>query len=86
MGLDSTFRHPTNPHVPLETTLFGTLRAEDAQGTPTQSHISPSILVYEEKQSEQTTGGGLGEREVPRFKDWGAESTRAVLRFRGVRV
>ena len=27
----------------------GTVRAEDAQGTPTQSHISPSILVYEEK-------------------------------------
>jgi len=26
----------------------GTARAEDAQGTPTQSHISPSILVYEE--------------------------------------
>jgi len=25
-----------------------TTRAEDAQGTPTQSHISPSILVYEE--------------------------------------
>ena len=25
----------------------GTARAEDAQGTPTQSHISPSILVYE---------------------------------------
>ena len=24
----------------------GTTRAEDAQGTPTQSHISPSILVY----------------------------------------
>ena len=24
-----------------------TTRAEDAQGTPTQSHISPSILVYE---------------------------------------
>jgi len=23
-------------------------RAEDAQGTPTQSHISPSILVYED--------------------------------------
>jgi len=23
--------------------------AEDAQGTPTQSHISPSILVYEER-------------------------------------
>ena len=25
-----------------------TKRAEDDQGTPTQSHISPSILVYEE--------------------------------------
>ena len=25
----------------------GATRAEDAQGTPTQSHISPSILVYE---------------------------------------
>ena len=27
----------------------GAARAEDAQGTPTQSHISPSILVYEEQ-------------------------------------
>jgi len=26
----------------------GAARAEDAQGTPTQSHISPSILVYED--------------------------------------
>ena len=26
----------------------GTTRAEDAQGTPAQSHISPSILVYED--------------------------------------
>ena len=26
----------------------GTARAENAQGTPTQSHISPSMLVYEE--------------------------------------
>ena len=26
----------------------GAVRAEDAQGTPTQSHISPSILVYED--------------------------------------
>ena len=25
------------------------MRAEDAQGTPTQSHISPSIHVYEDK-------------------------------------
>ena len=27
----------------------GTMRAEDAQGTPTQSRISPSILVYEDE-------------------------------------
>ena len=27
----------------------GAARAEDAQGTPTQSHISPSILLYEEQ-------------------------------------
>ena len=26
----------------------GTTRAEDAQGTPTQSHASPSILAYED--------------------------------------
>ena len=26
----------------------GTARAEDAHGTPTQSHISPSILVYKD--------------------------------------
>jgi len=26
----------------------GTTRAKDAQGTPTQSHISTSILVYED--------------------------------------
>ena len=27
----------------------GTTRAEDAQGTPAQSHISPRILAYKEK-------------------------------------
>ena len=27
----------------------GTTRAEDAQGTPTQSHIPPSISVYEDR-------------------------------------
>ena len=26
----------------------GTTRAEDAQGTPTESHLSPSMLVYED--------------------------------------
>ena len=29
----------------------GTTRAEDAQGTPTQSHISPNILVYEDNKA-----------------------------------
>jgi len=29
------------------------MRAEDAQGTPTQSHISPSILVYSDKSKNE---------------------------------
>jgi len=43
----------------IDSGLFGLLswypagrvatRADDAQGSPTQSHISPSILVYEDK-------------------------------------
>ena len=28
---------------------MGAARAEDAQGTPTRSHISPSMLAYEDK-------------------------------------
>ena len=34
----------------------GTTRAEDAQGTPTQSHISPNILVYQEEMAEDEGG------------------------------
>ena len=30
----------------------GTTRAEDAQGQPTQSHISPSILIYEDNSTD----------------------------------
>ena len=33
----------------------GTARAEDAQGTPTQSRIPPSILVYEDNQVYSNT-------------------------------
>jgi len=33
---------------PLIDSGRGAARAEDAQGTPTPSHISPSILVYED--------------------------------------
>ena len=30
----------------------GAARAEDAHGTPTQSHVSPSMLVYEDELSQ----------------------------------
>jgi len=36
----------------------GTTSAEDGQGTPTQSHISPSILVYEENKKKTCWGRG----------------------------
>ena len=45
----------TRVYEPRRWRRDGTLRVEppldagDAQGTPTQSHISPSILLYEEK-------------------------------------
>ena len=45
----------------------GTTRAEDAQGIPTQSHVSPSILVYEDKSPfapnwrEMLVGVGIGD-------------------------
>ena len=39
----------------------GTTRAEDAQGTPTQSHISPSILVYEENRCLSQAEAGARE-------------------------
>ena len=42
----------------------GTARAEDAQGTPTQSHISPSILVYEdENKGGGSFRGGMGAKK-----------------------
>ena len=40
----------------------GTTTAGDAQGTPTQSHMLPSILVYEDKLGtphSETSGGGV---------------------------
>jgi len=50
------FDFPKNHHeadlgCPVASNLSGrgTTRAEDAQGTPTQRHISPSILVYKYK-------------------------------------
>ena len=35
----------------------GTTRAEDAQRTPTQSHISSSILVYEDQGNDDAREG-----------------------------
>ena len=41
----------------IDSDVVGTTRAEDAQGTPTQSHISPSTLVYEESESPLSGSG-----------------------------
>ena len=48
--VDSTDFHSSHPHghQPQHLSGRGTTRAEDAQGTPTQSHISPSILACED--------------------------------------
>jgi len=74
----------------------GTTRAEDAQGTPTQSHISPSILVYEEnpgnRQEPRGTGPLFPNKGNPHPKDPSPHTlntkTRAVspshVRFRGL--
>ena len=35
----------------------GTMRVENAQETPTQSHISPSILVHEDQQERLMADG-----------------------------
>ena len=40
---------PPDLHPPRWGTGRDAAKAEDAQGTPTQNHISPSILVNEEK-------------------------------------
>ena len=42
---------------------WGAARAEDGQGSPTQSHISPSILVYE----DSTISHFLGCRDFTNF-------------------
>jgi len=45
----------------------GTTRAEDAQGTPTQSHISPSILVYEDNKEDTSDDQDLSIHHSPHF-------------------
>ena len=47
----------------------GAARAEDAQGTPTQSHISSSILVYEENiRQGQDLVRAFTSKSLKRFK------------------
>ena len=41
----------------------GTTRAEDARGTPTQSHVSPSILVYEGNMPKQNHAQDVNVRQ-----------------------
>ena len=58
--------------------VCGTTRAEDSQGTPTQSHISPSILVYEDKTHQHCSQQEPGLTNLMR-----KQLTANVQRFRG---
>ena len=49
--VDDGVAHPGCQPTLVRPLWEGTTRAEDAQGTPTQSHLSPSILVCEENPS-----------------------------------
>jgi len=58
-----------------------TTRAEDAQGTPTQSHTSPSILVYEEsRKDEWPPSRRRKSRNRPMSSEFGSDKT-AKARF-----
>ena len=63
----------------------GTTRAEDAQGTPNQSHRSPSILVYEEKRTSDE-GGVTGDGRQVTGDGLAAPSYNPRARKRCVRV
>ena len=57
----------------------GTTRAEDAQGTPTQSHISPRILVYEENTTARMEVRGETRRDVRALVYSSPECLRPVV-------
>ena len=66
----------------------GTTRAEDAQGTPTQSHISPSILVYEEQLAHvlcTTSFSALQTKILRRLRE-GQQQIRGGLAFEAHRL
>ena len=46
---------PPQDRVPMVSFLIRSARAEDAQGTPTQSRMSPSILQHSKKIRQETT-------------------------------
>ena len=51
----------TGSQIPgVECKYINFWKAEDAQGTPTQCHISPSILGYEEKGGSHAYGIACG--------------------------
>ena len=59
----------------------GTKRAEDAQGTPGQSHISPSILLYEDKTINKKSTlikawTGVNQRQITAARERERESGR----------
>ena len=65
---------PSTSGVSMDHTLVGplwegTTRAEDAQGTPTQSHVSPSILVYEHIQPSASDEPRSTTNEEPATSD-----------------
>ena len=54
----------------ITSTERDTTRAEDAQETPTQSHLSPSILVYEEERRKRVSyRRSKQQRKSRRWKD-----------------
>jgi hypothetical protein len=55
----------------------GAARADDAQGTPTQSHVSPSILAYEDQRTPAIAANGTTDS---RIADRPGEYKAVVLR------
>jgi len=66
---------PWLDHFRYERLGRGAVRAENAQGTPTPSHISPSILVHENKLFPPRSAADLEGVRVARC-EWECESVR----------
>jgi len=55
------------------------MRGEDAQGTPTQSHVSPSILAYEDNIRRRYPYGGLRGRGAVSYERGTPEGLSGVV-------